>query len=71
MMEPVDAYGPNFTKGCFEIEWRRSGDVPYREWSQIDAASPDEALAVLMDGDSGYGRVGRVVSVRERPVIRH
>lgn len=70
-MDPVDAYGDNFRLGCFEVEWKRRDDPTRSEWSQVDAATPDEALAVIADGDNGYDRVGRIVSVRRRPVVRH
>jgi hypothetical protein len=58
--------GPNFSAGCWEIQWRYRTDPERRDWSQIDASNPDEAVAVLRDGDDGYNRIGRIDYIRRR-----
>lgn len=54
-----------FSLGKFEVDWRHASKPDWIETSQVDAASADDAVGAVMDGDQGYGEVGCVVAVRE------
>lgn len=64
--EGRDMERKQFQAGCFEVKWLHASDRQWRETSQVEASDADEAVAVVRDGDDGYGQVGPIVSVKRR-----